>query len=170
MESELACVQPEKPLTISSIVSSCFRNPSRLNYPNFPLDVASQDYFDLCLEFDSEVNFLALVNSLIPKNVSRFDAMEIKLDDQSALHKNFENLPNSQLVDQELYLDTIKNCKWCGPYRSNGEDNFAFYSIAESGENDYFAVLELYLDERVVKGGGLSFFMNNWKIRDQILF
>lgn len=79
--SDPDCTEPEHAVTIENIVRSCFSNPDRLKFPDFPRDVASVDYMDICHEFESAEDFLSLVKKLIPSLIQHFDSLGITLDD-----------------------------------------------------------------------------------------
>lgn len=49
-------------------------------------------------------------------------------------------------VNRALYLQTLTQSKWYGPYKDDSGDIFCFFAITNSGNNDYTVALCINVD------------------------
>ena len=69
-----------------------------------------------------------------------FNEKYYNLHDINALTdtSHYEYVPDRPQVEPEVYLETIKNSKWYGPYKEDNQNVFNFYTANENGDNEYF--------------------------------
>lgn len=121
----------DTPLNFEEIVRSCFSNPERKNYPNFGRNAGLDD--SMYCKNESPEYWIARLDPALAKE---FNDARIMVLDPALLH----NRPD---VIKKDFAASIKASKWCGPYKHDFEEIYAFYTITEDGKNQYYTELEL---------------------------
>ena len=65
--------------------------------------------------------------------MEKFDSSQISLYDTSEFWEHVTDDPELEKVDAFEYLQTIKNCRWHGPYKSVSPDTYFFITIDDTG-------------------------------------
>lgn len=130
-----------EPLILKEIITDCFANPDRQRFPDFFKTFAQSSYnFSSDSRYNSSEYFTDLVN---PELESKFNQEAIRLHNQEYLGERFNS---TNQVDTELYLRTVKKCRWYGPYKETSSDIFCFFAITHTGDNDYTVGLCVNVD------------------------
>lgn len=124
----------DEPLVLSKVVEACSRNPHREEYPNFLNKKLNSDSFKLRTENQSPEYLMSILE---PELVRKFDEAKIRLHSR-CLHLRYER-------DQLPCLEAIKKSKWAGPYRKGIRENWFFVSIINTGDNNYYVMLNIDL-------------------------
>ena len=82
------------------------------------------------------------IGQIDPQLALRFDSLKIMPHDRSTF---YECTDEDEPIDKNRYLEQIKKSTWCGPYKDDEYDRVYFFSIASSGDNEYYLWLELGL-------------------------
>lgn len=146
-----------EPLVLQEIIRSCFANPGRCNYPEF----SNKRGLNLVLKSESNHSADHWINLLNTAIIEQFNHAQITLHN---LDHIWDKNDHGQPVDKQLYLNTIKTSKWCGPYKQAETERHDFYTIAESGDNEIFICLSLFLDHPPQQVVNLYYCMNKCMI------
>lgn len=140
-----------EPLVFEKIIRGCFNNPHRKNYPDFARQRGCGEY-SLCTEHDDPEYWINLVSHI---KKEQFNQKEITTHDLSKIHDL--SMPTRIPVDKALFLETMQNSRWCGPYRHKSYDEFYFFSVVGSGDNEYYVCLRIDLATPSVQCLGFYF-------------
>lgn len=143
-------ISDSQPLTYESIIRGCFSNPDRSNYPEFMNNLGQSS--NLYTQQHDPEYFVSLLR---PGLVQEFNRAKIDLTNTS----EFMNAG-----DREPFLQAIRNQKWHGPYKSDRYDEFYFVSLDRSGDNEYFILLQIDLNQFPHEYISLFFYKNNSEI------
>lgn len=72
------------------------------------------------------------------------------------------------LVDQEKFLETIKDCKWYGPFRHQHENKICIFSINEKGDNSHYVKIMINFSPQ--KSLEVRYFQKEDVIADAFIF
>lgn len=67
-------------------------------------------------------------------------------------------------VDVDLYLATIKDSRWHGPYKDDDAAYYYFPAINSSGDNQYFVMLSVDLETPEAFSVQLDYLKNSYPI------
>ena len=148
-----------QPLELKKILRSCFANPDRLKYPEFTSKICCwQRPYPL---YTGSVSYKSIFSTLSPKLVEKFDNAKIFVHNKSRLWDHLARNPLYDPVDKAAFCETIKQCRWYGPYRWESGDWFYFISINQEGDNQFYVSLELDLTKNSSQTASFYFYWSN---------
>lgn len=121
-----------EPLIFEHAIRSCFENPDRKNFPDFPKNLLRESLKLKDEDHDPEW----FIQKASPQMVNKFNNMRIRLNCTYSMYNNPD-------INKEKYSETMKNCRWYGPYEIDYGDVYFFFTIVGTGDNQYFATLSL---------------------------
>ena len=135
----------DQSIKVEKIILACFQNPSRKMKPDFPEMIA--DWYSMALDRSEEKQnpeyFIQRVSQELQKACSAFDQAEIRVHNTENLWEKKFNKSDSIAIDKHLFLRTIKESSWYGPYLDNNQDCYSFLSISDQGYGSHFVELKL---------------------------
>lgn len=154
---------------MENIIKSCFQNPRRRQFPFF---LKSKLWDARLCEEELTCDFLLeRLKQELPKSLLEFNARKIFLKDTNNFYMYVNDDSTSrELVNKELYTTYLKASRWHGPYLWNGMDWFLFASANESGDNEYFLLLSIYLEPLKPGRLVLSYQRNSSRISPNVQF
>ena len=123
----------EGPVTIEGIIRGCFSNSGRKQHPEFFKNIG-WTWLSLLNENESAEYWINLIPA---KTREKFNSEKLNL--------HTPELWSSDQHELQPFLQSIKDCKWCGPYKADDYPNCYFVSINNSGDNEYYVCLLLNL-------------------------
>lgn len=82
------------------------------------------------------------MSQIDPQLSQRFNELKIMPHSTTTFYGSTDE---DEPIDTNKYLSQIKKSTWCGPYKDDNCDRIYFFTISDSGDNDYYLWLELGL-------------------------
>lgn len=65
----------------------------------------------------------------------KFNEARVRIYDMRELFH--ETLKSKEPVDKIAFVETMKGCRWNGPYKFSDNNRFFFYSVDSTGKNEF---------------------------------
>lgn len=95
---------------------------------------------------EADLNAADFISNINTNSVEEWNQKKICLHDLDNFFEFAGDDPKNERIDKEEFLESVKVCRWYGPYKSTLAEQYFFYSVNKNGDNRYFVEFLISLD------------------------